>query len=168
MVSLMSLGNCGVGRILRNDDAVEMIQAALQALPLDQMKLVNDCTELLKKQHACNQSEIITLRQKQVRIEEMRISVLEHYFSGKISERDRDTLLARYENQLALLENRIGDSGTKISIEQQMLRTHLSDVFAGKERSETLCAALLDSITVFQDRHLEVRLKELDGVFYFA
>ena len=81
---------------------------------------------------------------------------------------------SRYENQINSYRERLekataqrenpGNSAAR----KQAIQVVVADLLNCQVESEVLCKTLLSSLTVFPDQHLELRLKDLPMVFWFA
>ena len=49
-----------------------------------------------------------------------------------------------------------------------MIQSEINGLLDGKTDSEVFYKTMLESLTVFQDRHMELWLQELDRVFHFS
>ena len=99
---------------------------------------------------------------------------MDAYFSREISKEDMISFTAKYEQQLSDLRKRLEEAQNRKGSKQDStaLRTQIhSEVTAilrGETESEVFYKNLLESLTVFKDRHMELRLKWLPLVFHFS
>ena len=99
---------------------------------------------------------------------------MDSYFSGEIKKEDMQAMNRKYDSQMEDLrqqkkeaelrqyENR--DSKTL----RTAIQTEVSDILTGEIESDVFCKTMLDSLTVFKGRHMELRLTLLPQVFQFA
>lgn len=114
------------------------------------------------------------LRFELERLQQKKEAVLDHYFSGDISKDDMQTMKERYENQIKSYRERLGKSETQqgndgdTTLLKQEIQAEISALLDYRVESEVLSKTLLKDLTVFPDKHLELRLKDLPMVFWFA
>ena len=167
---------CDVGKLVRDDDAMQMLKAAIRGLLLDVSAIV--CNAAALAAEAIDDSEIgsgDTPRRLQLEIERVqrkKESVLDSFFSGEISKEDMQAMNQKYDSQIKDLrqrqihaelcqqENR--DSKTL----QTSIQYEISAILNGEIENEVFCKTMLESLIVFQD-HMELRLNFLPQVFHF-
>ena len=98
---------------------------------------------------------------------------MDHYFSGDISKEDMLTMKKRYEDQEQSFRERlekaeVKQQGSGTAQLKQDIQTEVTDLLNYQVESEVLSKTLLHSLTVFQDKHMELRLKDLPMVFRFT
>ena len=108
------------------------------------------------------------------RLQQKKEAVLDHYFSGDISKDDMQTMKERYENQIKSYRERLkkaaaqpGKDGDTTLLKQE-IQAEISALLDYRVESELLSKSLLKDLTVFPDKHLELRLKDLPMVFWFV
>ena len=76
----------------------------------------------------------------------------------------------KYDLQMESLRQKLGHSPNREK--NQMLEDEISakihGILAGERESKIFYRTILQSLTVFQDRHMELRLHQLPRVFRFA
>lgn len=99
---------------------------------------------------------------------------MDSYFSGDISKEDMLVMKRRYEDQestflerLLKAEERL-QQGCATGQLKEVIHGEVAALLNGETESEILSKTLLDSLTVFKDRHMELRLNNLPQVFRFA
>lgn len=145
---------CAIGRLLRDDDAVAMVQAALDSLSLDPEELVRAVGKQIPEGEG-------HLRSRREALLARRDAALDAYCAGDLDRAELHRLKESYDRQLTDLDRRL--AAEKLSEEQ--LRQSVTAAL--REGSELLYRAILECVTVFPDRHIELRLKGLDWVFFF-
>ena len=98
---------------------------------------------------------------------------MDHYFSGDISKEDMLTMKKRYEDQEQSFRERlekaeVKQQGRNTAQLKQDIQTEVTDLLNYQVESEVLSKTLLHSLTVFQDKHMELRLNDLPMVFRFT
>ena len=168
---------CAIGKLIRDDDAMHMLKTAVQSLPLDIHAVIRNVTALamdavratregVGEEPEPLQRELEQLRQKKVR-------VMDAYFSGDLSREEMLTMNRRYEAQAEDLRTRLEAAvegkrcGDGLERLQKTIRSDVAALLRFERESTALCKTVLDCLTVFPDRHMELRLRDLPQVFQF-
>lgn len=169
---------CGVGKLVRDDDAMHMLKTAIRSLPIDAKPIISNVTALALDALQAGEQGIADaperLRDEIDRTRQKKEAVLDSYFSGDITKADMQSMKQRYEQQLQTLHERLvrAEERQKASKDTQQLkiaiRSEVASILNGETESEVFCKIMLDSLTVFKDRHMELRLNHLPQVFQFA
>ena len=169
---------CGIGKLVRDDDAIHMLKLAVRSLSMEARPIIDNVTALaMEAIHAGdsrNTDDPERLRFELDRLQQKKEAVLDHYFSGDISKDDMQTMKERYENQIKSYRERLGKSETQQGNDgdtvllKQEIQAEISALLDYRAESEMLSKSLLKDLTVFPDKHLELRLKDLPMVFWFA
>lgn len=98
---------------------------------------------------------------------------MDAYFSGDITKGDMLAMKRRYDDRSAALQARLQAAAqAQRDGQMQRLRAAIQSAVAALLRldieSEVLCKTVLDRLTVFPDRHMELRLHDLPQVFCFT
>ena len=108
------------------------------------------------------------------RLQQKKEAVLDHYFSGDISKNDMQAMKKRYEDQIKSHRERLEkaeaqqeNDGDTVLLKQE-IQAEISALLNYRVESEVLSKTLLKDLTVFPDKHLELRLNDLPMVFWFA
>lgn len=108
------------------------------------------------------------------RLQQKKEAVLDHYFSGEISKNDMQAMKKRYEDQIKSYQRQLekteaqqGNIGDTLLLKQE-IQAEISALLDYRAESEMLSKSLLKDLTVFPDKHLELRLNDLPMVFWFA
>ena len=166
---------CNVGRLVRDDDAMQMLKTSIRSLPVDFEAVVRNVTELaleavLTAQEAAR-DESNRLWQELDRVQQKKEAVMDAYFSREIPIEDMMAFTEKYTKQLSDLQKRLQEAKKNLNQDSAALRTQIqSEVCAilnGGTESEVFCKTILESLTVFRDRHMELRLNRLPQVFHF-
>ena len=167
--------HCDVGRLVRDDDAIHMLKTALQNLNIDRKSLIHDVTALalgavLAGEEVTNDKPEFLLHEME-RIQEKKEKLLDSFLEGDISRDDMQAMNRRYDAQLASLRERLENLEEGKRTPQEIragIQKELAGLLSGEIESEAFYKHLLDGLTVYQDRHLELRLRHLPQVFLFA
>ena len=169
---------CDIGRLVRDDDALEMLKTAIGSLPMDVDAVVRNVTELALEAVLAGQTAIRDdphrLRQELDRVQQKKEAVMDAYFSQEISKEDMLSFTKKYEQQLSDLRKRLAEAQNRKDNNQdsdslrKQIQSELSAILKGETESEVFYKTILESLTVFKDRHLELRLNWLPQVFHFA
>ncbi len=168
---------CGVGRLLRDDDAMQMLKTALKALQMDKEAIVRNVTALaLEGIRAGTQDpaeDPKRLRWEMDRIRKKKEAVMDSYFSREIRKEDMLSMNRKYDDQLTQLRKRLEEGTNRCQDwDQSSLRdgiaSEITALLNGEGENEVFCKTVLEHITVFKDRHLELKLKGIPQIFWFA
>ena len=169
---------CHVGKLVRDDDAMQMLKTAIRSLPMDAKSVLHNVTALALE--AIQDSEIGTGDDPQrlgfeiERVQQKKEAVMDSCFSGEITKEDMQAMNRKYDSQIEELRQRKKEAelGQRDRRDPNALRTaiqtEVSGILNGEIESEVFCKTMLDGLTVFKDRHMELRLKKLPLVFVFA
>lgn len=169
---------CTIGKLVRDDDAMHMLKTAVQSLSVDTSEIIHNVTTLVLEAIRATQA-IVDDKPDQLQFELERIqqkieAVLDSYFSGDISKDDMLAMKTRYESQSRSLKKRIEDAekqkalGNVVDSLRETIQSEVAALLCFDKESEVLCKTLLQDLTVFPDRHMELRLNDLPQVFYFT
>ena len=169
---------CGIGKLVRDDDAIHMLKLAVRSLSMEARPIIDNVTALaMEAIHAGdsrNTDDPERLRFELDRLQQKKEAVLDHYFSGEISKNDMQAMKKRYEDQIKSYQRQLekteaqqGNIGDTLLLKQE-IQAEISALLDYRAESEMLSKSLLKDLTVFPDKHLELRLKDLPMVFWFA
>jgi hypothetical protein len=108
------------------------------------------------------------------RIQRKKEDVMDSYFSGEITKEDMQAMNRKYDSQMEDLHQRKKEAELRQNEKRDYkelhtdIQTKVSGILNGEIESEVFCKTMLDSLTVFKDRHMELRLKLLPQVFLFT
>lgn len=169
---------CDIGKLVRDDDAIHMLQTAIRSLPIDAKAIISNVTALALdaiqagEQGTADHPE--RLRYEIERTEQKKEAVLDSYFSGDITKEDMQVMKQKYEGQLDTLHGRLAkaEERQRTNRNTRQLKTDIqsdvADLLSCETESEVLYKIILESLTVFKDRRMELRLNHLPQVFQFA
>ena len=131
---------------------------------MDFEAIVNNVMELVIQPNGHNTTR---KHQKEIeRIQKKKEALLDSFCSGEIAKADMMALKQKYEDQLAQLQKQ--ESQETHALDPNALSATIRTILNGEMESEAFYKTMLDSLTVYKDRHMELRLKHLPQVFHFA
>ena len=161
-------GYCNIGRHLREEDGIQMVKEAVSALRLDWDNLLRQVAKIAEKaileDKGCCRS-VDRLQRELDKLEEKLASVMDAYFSREISREEMMLMKKRYHQQAAKLRD--AKKQRKMCMESREIPQILTKWMDNEENWSVLSNHLLERITVFQDRHMELKLKHIPYSFYF-
>lgn len=157
-------GGCSLGRILRDDDAIKMVKTALCSVPFDREALAGEITIVM-----ANESERFRnrLQKELLGLEAKQHKVLEAYCAGRLTEDEYRTIMQHCARRITESKQALEDH-TQIISKSPQVSDKILELLTGKVENAQLYRALVDEITVYPDRHTEVRLVDLPDIFYFS
>ena len=114
------------------------------------------------------------IRQELDRVQQKKDAVMDAYFSCEISKEDMLSFKEKYEQQLSGLLSRLNETEIRKENKQDsaamraLIKAELAAILTGETDSEVFYKNILESLTVFKDRHMELRLNYLPQAFQFA
>lgn len=170
----ISMG-CDVGKLVRDDEARNMLKTALKSLSIDTRAVINNVTALALEAIQAGEGKDTPewLQYEIERTEKKKESVMDSFFSGDITGEEMQVMKCRYEKQLENLRDRLLRAQTRRteSKDTEQLRADIQQEVAAslscEIESELLYKNLLDHITVFKDHRMELRLNHLPQMFRF-
>lgn len=167
---------CDIDKLVRDDDAMNMLKFAVRSLSLDVKPIVDNITALALDAIQAGENGTDAperLRFELERLQHKKEAVMDHYFSGDISKEDMQAMKRRYEDQEQSFRERlekaeVKQQGSVTAQLKQTIQAEVTDLLNFQVESEVLGKTLLNSLTVFQDKHMELRLNDLPMVFWFS
>ena len=161
---------CDVGRLVRDDDARNMLRTAVAGLDMDRDAMAREVTALVLQAARAGRGQTCggpdCLRRELERTQRKKELLLDRFLDGDISREDMQAMNRRYDALLEELQVRLRKS-EETGPDGAALRQELLALLNGDAESEALCRHLTEQLTVFKDRHLELRLRHLPAVFRF-
>ena len=169
---------CDVGKLVRDDDAMQMLKTAIQNLPVDCDTVIRSVTELaleaILTEQLADRNDPDRLRLELDRMQQKKEAVMDSYFSREISKEDMMTFTATYAQQMRRLQQRLENAVNRKDNKQDptalrsKIQADVTAILQGEIESEVFYKLLLQSLTVFKDRHMELRLNWLPHIFHFT
>lgn len=157
---------CKVGKLLRDDDALEMVKIALKNLPTKTDDLIFDMASKIQTTLKAPSEIRRKLVSELKRIELKKEAMLDSFFGGETSNDEMVRMKKKYDTGIAKLEHQIHDLNDK-NMDDIDLPSTLRSILTGEGEREVFIKTILKSITVFRDRHMELRFKGSNFVFWF-
>lgn len=161
---------CGVGKILRDEDAHLMLTTALLQLPMDTGAVIEGVTDIVMDVLAGQQGtagDPLRCLGQIGRLERKREQIREAFLSGELSKADFLWLLERCDRALKELQPRQDKPDFLPYPQKEEITSKITAILAGSTESDVFCKTILKQITVFKDRHMELKLNHLPQVFHF-
>ena len=172
------MAGCDVGKLIRDDDAMQMLKTAIQSLPVDFEAVIRNVTELavdaILTGQTASRDDPHRLREELDRTQQKKEAVLDAYFSQEISKEDMLTFTEKYDRKRSGLQKRLDDALQRKENKQDFtalrskIQPEVTAILNGETESEVFYKTLLQSLTVCKDRHMELRLNWLPLVFRFV
>ncbi len=156
---------CSVGRLIRDDDATEMLKTAIGSLCLDWEAVLDEVIDLLTDDS--EQGGVSIYKKEILLIQKKKERMLDCYFSGELSKQDMESMLRKYDERTTSLQNNIMISENR-RYSSHALRDKLMGILRGEVESKIFLKSMLDRMTVFEDRHIELRLQHLSRIYIFS
>jgi len=166
---------CGIGILLRDDDAEQMLQTALANLPLDVDMIVQEVSSIAVKAIRTEEQESAklqtSLKRQWQQIQRKKQTALDSYFSGEITKEEMQTMKDHYDLQLRDLETRMDTIKPKTEEDTEQTTAAIKNILAAILNGNAICDAffrnLIESILVRPDRILALKLNCLEMVFIY-
>jgi len=169
---------CDVGKLVRDDDAMHMLKTAIQSLTIDFKAVVSNISTLaIDALQIGEQSETEDrdrLCYEIARTKQKKEALMDSYFSGDVTKTDMQTMKLRYDQQIKILCDRIAEAKARQNTYKDLrslktiIHSEIEAILHGEAESEVFCKNMLDCLTVFKDRHMELKLKHLPQIFWFT
>ena len=108
------------------------------------------------------------------RTQKKKEAVLDSYFSQEITKEDMISMKDKYDEQIRRLQERQRQANLRNQEKKDMqamkaaIESEVKSILNGETESEVFSKILLDRLTVFKDRHMELTLNGLPQVFQFV
>lgn len=99
-----------------------------------------------------------------------KIAALDSFLDGNLSKEELDLMRGKYDKEIAALQKRLATLAERQSAvtNQAQLRERIRTLLSGEADSEPLYKSILDHISVFHDRHMELQFHGLPHIFQFS
>lgn len=169
---------CDVGKLVRDNDAMQMLKTAIRSLPMDAKAIVKNVTalalEAIQDGEAGTSDDPQGLQFQIDRVQQKKEAVMDSYFSKEITKEDMQSMNWKYDRQIDELRQRLKEAELRQRENRDSktlratIQSEVAGILNGEIESEVFYKTMLDSLTVFKDRHMELRLNLLPQVFQFA
>ena len=160
-----------------DDVALQMLKGARHSLSMDREALIRNVTDLTLAAIREGEQRLFEdprrIAASLERIQQKKEAVMDSYFSGEISAEDMQVRNQKYETQREELGRRYREAALRqqqqreFSAIREEIQARTAVILKMEPVSDAFCKTILESLTVFPDRHMELRLKELPHVFHF-
>ena len=169
---------CSVGKLVRDDDAMHMLRTALMQLSMDRDAIIAHVTALALEGIRADKQELSEdpkrLEAEITQIQRKKEAAMDACFSGQITMEDLNIIQHRYAQQLKQLKLRLEQvqllqaAGQNLEQRKAEITVKLQSILCVETESDIFCKSVLEQLTVWNDRHMELRLQHLTQVFYFT
>ena len=166
---------CDVGRLVRDDDAMNMLKTAIGSLNLDRASIISNVTALAAGAILAGESGSYDkpelLEYEMERIRKKKEALLDSFLEGSIPKEDMVLMNGRYDDQMEALRERLRRARENTRSPQQLrseIQEEVRQILTCETESEVFFKHLLDSLTVFKDRRMELKLCGLPFVYHFG
>lgn len=165
---------CDVGKQIREDLALELLQFVVRSLPVDREQIIENVASAavnVIRSGEGSDDQVAKLRQQIRRLLEKRTDALDAFLSGSITQEDLQRIQSRYDAQLETLQARL-DRAAEAEREPGELvharvREETDAIIFCRKVSEAFLKALLESMVIHRDGTVEVKLNQLPTVWRF-
>lgn len=152
--------SCGIGKILRDELAMEALIQAIMSIPMDRAFLITRLTAIANAAISApvtnSQTRLHALRKKKE-------AAIDAYLSGTITQEELAQMKARYDQKIALTQAQLPASRP----ESPDLKEKIAAIVMGTAPAEPLYRALLDCATMEKDGTFHLRLRHLPQTWHF-
>ena len=169
---------CNVGKMLRDEQALDMLKQAVAALELDRKRIVENVTALaLEAICAGERSDTDSAEKLEHEIEQVqkkKEDVLDAFFSQTITKEEMRSMNDRYDAKLAALRERLQAAREREAMRYDTeslaadVRAQVRAILSGETDSEVFYKNILDQMTVWPDSRVELRLNLLPMKWIFV
>ena len=163
--------SCSIGKLVRDDDARQMLKTALQNLEIDRDGIADDV--LLIAMKAIRAGEVggnydpDRLKWQLASIKEKKEACLDCYFAGDITKEEMENLKSKYDARIMELEKQIQIPPSSSEPDANKIRNAIDRLLKCETKNDVFYGTILDKLTVYKDRHLELHLKYLPQCFLY-
>ena len=169
---------CSIGKMIRDDVAMEIVKQGLQSLQMDTAWVINNVTALAAE--AIRAGENISadteekLQYEIERITKKKGDVLDAFFSKTVTEEEMRMMNEKYDGQLADLQGRLQTIRQKAALHYDLdalktdVKREVTAIVRGDTQSEVFYKNVLDHLTVCRNNRVELRLNLLPQKWVFV
>lgn len=169
---------CDVSFQVRDEVGMEMVRQSVGMLKLDTESVIRDITHIVLGaiQSSQDRSQVSAERLKREleQIEEKKKGVLDAFFAKSISKDDMQLMNAEYDRRIAELTEKIVAAEKRESLSRNAVALEkdiwakVAGIVRGETASGNFYGNLLDHITAYPDRRMEVYLKHLPAKWTYV
>ena len=169
---------CSIGRMIRDDAAMEIVKQGLQSLRMDTAWVINNVTALAAE--AIRAGENISadteekLQYEIDKITKKKEDVLDAFFSKTVTKEEMRMMNEKYDGQLADLQSRLQTVRQKAALHYDLdalkadVKREVTAIVHGDTQSEVFYKNVLNHLTVCRDNRVELRLNLLPQKWVFV
>ena len=152
--------SCGIGKILRDELAMEALTQAIMSIPMDRDHLITRLTAIANAAISApatdSQTRLHTLRKKKE-------AAIDAYLCGTITREELGQMKDRYDQKIALLQAQSPISQP----ENPDLKEKITAIVMGNAPAEPLYKAILDTATLKKDGSFHLHLRHIPQTWHF-
>ena len=159
-------GGCNVGKLLRDDDGMNMLKVAIQCIPLDKEAITKAVIALI--QHGIQAEKAVddqTIHREMDGILRKKEMLLDSFLDGAISRLDMEAMNRKYDSRMESLQELLGQPKHEHRIDE--IKVEIEKLLAFGTESEAFWKQIPEYLAVFQDRHVELKLRGIPWIFRF-
>ena len=169
---------CDIGRMLRDELALDMLKQAVAALDLDRKRIADNVTalaaEAIRAGEEGSADSAEKLAHEMEQLAKKKEAALDAFFSQSITKEEMRMMNGRYDGLLAAMQARLEAvrEREKLSCDAVQLaediRRQASCILSGETDSDVFYKNLLDRMVVYRDGRVEVHLNLLPMKWVFV
>lgn len=162
---------CDMGYQIRNETGVDMLRQAVAMLSIDWEAIISNITGIvlraLQASQYTDQERFKKQKKALAEVLEKKKGVLDAYFSKSIAYDDMKLMNAEYDRQIAELTVQVKRPSDGMTVQESEIRSKVGGIVSCETATDDFYGNLLDHITAYPDRRLEVTLKLLPQKWVF-
>ena len=169
---------CSIGKMIRDDVAMEIVKQGLQSLQMDTVWVINNVTALAAEAIRAGENLSADTEEKLQyeidRITKKKEDVLDAFFSKTVTKEEMRMMNEKYDGQLADLQGRLQTVRQKAALHYDLdalkadVKSEVTAIVRGDTQSEVFYKNVLDHLTVCHDNRVELRLNLLPQKWVFV
>ena len=173
-----NLVGCNIGKLLREELAMDMLKQALATLQMDTKWMISNVTAIaVEAIQAGEQGSADRIAQLEFEIRkrtQKKENVLDAFFSRSITKEEMRLMLERYNKELSDLQIQLDALERKDSVVHkpstlyENVSAHVAAIVKGREDSDSFYKNVLDHMVVYQSKRVEVQLNLLPQKWTFV
>ena len=152
--------SCGIGKILRDELAMESLTRAIMSIPMDRALLIRSLTAIVSAAMMVPDTDTEDRLRTLLRKKE---AAIDAYLSGAITREELGQMKARYDGKIDSLQARLPVPRADIPD----LEKEITAIIMGNTPAGPLYKALLESATMEKDGSFHLRLRHIPQTWHF-
>lgn len=157
--------SCGVGKLLREELAMDILKQAIRSIPVDRRQVIQNLSELVSDSSDVSRS-VESIQREIDRVEGKRLRLMDAYLAGDMNRAEMLALRERYCDKLQSLKEQL-DAQQNVPNDNDALRRKIEAILCCETDHDAFYKGLLKQMTVHKDGRVEVRLNGLPQVWVF-